>query len=213
MNPGKLIEMFQLQDKMNRAVNPDWINAGYDWSRAIYVESAELLDHIGWKWWKHQEMDLEQAQLEFVDIWHFVLSHILSAHNGDVQAATNVLLDNWTGGSSMAEEAPIQRLVEIVGSVAWLDGQVALNVLFEIAQRLELTDALLFELYVGKNALNHFRQKHGYKDGTYLKMWGGLEDNVVLSALLIENPGISYDPLMALLDEAYAEAKTTQDAN
>ena len=46
MIPGQLIEMFQLQDKMDRVINPDWINAGYDWSRAIFVESAELLDHI-----------------------------------------------------------------------------------------------------------------------------------------------------------------------
>lgn len=205
MIPGQLIEMFQLQDKMNRVINPDWINAGYDWSRAIFVESAELLDHIGWKWWKHQEMNLEQAQLEFVDIWHFVLSHVLAAHDGNVQAATLALLDGWKTGNSQAATTPLQRLVEIIGSVAGLDGQVAPNVLYEVAQRLGLSDAKLFELYVGKNALNHFRQKHGYKDGTYIKMWGGLEDNAVLSVLLAENPGISYDPLMALLDEAYAE--------
>lgn len=205
MIPGRLIEMFQLQDKMNRVINPDWINAGYDWSRAIFVESAELLDHIGWKWWKHQEMNLEQAQLEFVDIWHFVLSHILAAHDGNVQAATNALLDGWKSGG-IAQDTPLQRLVEIVGSVAGLDGQIALNVLYEIAQRLGLSDAKLFELYVGKNVLNHFRQKHGYKEGTYLKMWGGLEDNAVLSVLLAENPGISYDPLMAMLEAAYAES-------
>jgi hypothetical protein len=30
---------------------------------------------------------------------------------------------------------------------------------------------------VGKNVLNFFRQDHGYKEGTYIKVWGGREDN------------------------------------
>ncbi len=35
----------------------------------------------------------------------------------------------------------------------------------------------LYELYIGKNVLNRFRQDHGYKDGTYQKVWFGREDN------------------------------------
>ena len=31
--------------------------------------------------------------------------------------------------------------------------------------------------HVGKNVLNFFRQDHGYKAGTYQKLWGGREDN------------------------------------
>ena len=34
-------------------------------------ECSELLDHYGWKWWKHQATDLDQVKLEIVDIWHF----------------------------------------------------------------------------------------------------------------------------------------------
>jgi hypothetical protein len=30
---------------------------------------------------------------------------------------------------------------------------------------------------VGKNVLNFFRQDHGYKDGSYIKVWQGREDN------------------------------------
>jgi hypothetical protein len=206
MNPGQLIEMFQLQHKMNCAVNPDWINADYDWTRAIFVESGELLDHVGWKWWKHQELNLKQAQLEFVDIWHFALSHILAAFEGDIQAAANAVLSSWGPSQMDTENVPTPRLIEVCGSAAGMNGQVALDVMYVIAQRLELTDEMLFEMYIGKNVLNHFRQKRGYKDGTYRKMWGGLEDNEVLSVLLAENPGISYDPLMALLDAAYEES-------
>ena len=35
----------------------------------------------------------------------------------------------------------------------------------------------LYRGYVGKNTLNFFRQDHGYKDGSYVKVWHGQEDN------------------------------------
>ena len=42
----------------------------------------------------------------------------------------------------------------------------------------------LFRQYVGKNTLNFFRQDHGYKDGSYIKIWHGEEDNEVLANLV-----------------------------
>jgi len=44
----------------------------------------------------------------------------------------------------------------------------------------------LFRQYVGKNTLNFFRQDHGYKDGSYIKMWHGEEDNEILAKLVNE---------------------------
>ena len=35
-----------------------------------------------------------------------------------------------------------------------------------------------------KNVLNFFRQDHGYKSGSYIKIWHGREDNEVLSEIL-----------------------------
>jgi len=35
-----------------------------------------------------------------------------------------------------------------------------------------------------KNSLNFFRQDHGYKDGTYLKVWNGREDNEYLVEII-----------------------------
>jgi hypothetical protein len=32
--------------------------------------------------------------------------------------------------------------------------------------------------------LNFFRQDHGYKEGTYIKIWHGEEDNEVLAILV-----------------------------
>ena len=44
----------------------------------------------------------------------------------------------------------------------------------------------LYRQYVGKNVLNFFRQDHGYKDGSYIKVWDGREDNVHLVEILAE---------------------------
>jgi hypothetical protein len=42
---------------------------------------------------------------------------------------------------------------------------------------LEMDFDALYRSYVGKNVLNFFRQDHGYKDGSYIKVWQGREDN------------------------------------
>ena len=42
----------------------------------------------------------------------------------------------------------------------------------------------LVSMYVGKNVLNRFRQANGYKEGTYIKIWNGEEDNVHLTNIL-----------------------------
>ncbi len=42
----------------------------------------------------------------------------------------------------------------------------------------------LYRMYVGKNVLNFFRQDHGYKNGSYIKVWQGREDNEHLAELL-----------------------------
>ena len=59
----QLLVMLEMQDAMNSRVNPDWRQADNAWYRAIWTECAEMLDHYGWKWWKHQQPDLEQVQL------------------------------------------------------------------------------------------------------------------------------------------------------
>ena len=47
-----------------------------------------------------------------------------------------------------------------------------------------LTPEVLYQQYVGKNVLNFFRQDHGYQEGTYIKLWGGREDNEHLVEVL-----------------------------
>ena len=61
----------------------------------------------------------------------------------------------------------------------------------------------LYKLYVGKNILNQFRQDHGYKEGTYMKIWNGKEDNVTMQSILEENEEITPALLYTKLEAAY----------
>ena len=43
--------------------------------RAMQQELAELTDSVPWKWWaKYQEFDKQNARVEIVDLFHFLIS-------------------------------------------------------------------------------------------------------------------------------------------
>jgi hypothetical protein len=69
---------------------------------------------------------------------------------------------------------------------------------------LDLTS--LYRLYVGKNILNRFRQDHGYKEGHYIKVWNGEEDNVAMKRLWEEKGDMTPEELYEGLKAAYSEA-------
>jgi hypothetical protein len=56
---------------------------------------------------------------------------------------------------------------------------------------------------MGKNILNQFRQDHGYKEGIYIKVWNGEEDNVVMKRAWDENPDMTPPQLYDVLKSAY----------
>jgi len=177
----KTCVMLTLQDQMNSQVDRDWRQREREWYRAIWIECAELMDHYGgWKWWKHSTPDMPQVILEIVDIWHFGLSMRLE-QGRDNKALAQTIVQEWqTPPTALTFLAEVERLashalteqVFSVGSVA--------NLLH--ACDAEFDD--LYRNYVAKNVLNLFRQKHGYKTGSYQKIWHGREDNEVLAELL-----------------------------
>jgi hypothetical protein len=67
----------------------------------------------------------------------------------------------------------------------------------------------LYEIYVGKNVLNMFRQDNGYKEGSYSKIWNGREDNEVLADILQQmncNSESFRDDIYRALAENYPES-------
>lgn len=176
----QIAQMLSLQDAMNSRVSDTWRVNNYEWYRAIWVECAEMLDHYGWKWWKHQEIEVAQVQLELVDIFHFGLSLRLMA--GDSVEHISAQLAKEL--SEQTTETDFKIALEQLAAAAV--GQKAFNAV-AFADCMHLIDMDLNELfrqYVGKNTLNFFRQDHGYKDGTYIKVWHGKEDNEVLANIV-----------------------------
>ena len=64
----------------------------------------------------------------------------------------------------------------------------------------------LFDIYIGKNVLNKFRQDHGYKDGTYKKIWNGVEDNIIMNEILQSGVN-SVDEIYSKLEICYKNIK------
>ncbi|MCW8857728.1 MAG: dUTP diphosphatase [Kangiella sp.] len=172
--------MLEMQNAMNSKVNEQWFEKGFEWYRAIWIECAEMLEHYGWKWWKHQKPDAEQVKMELVDIFHFGLSS---------------RIDGETSFEAIAEELTNEMLEPTVKddfkeTLEVMAGQAVMYQHFDGAsfagcmQQMDMPFEELFKSYVGKNTLNFFRQDKGYKEGTYIKEWDGREDNEVLVEIL-----------------------------
>ncbi|MEX2608286.1 MAG: dUTPase [Kiritimatiellia bacterium] len=81
--PDMLQDLFDKQMSLNQriGVNPrdmtedeqvKWI---LNYTRAASQEMAELIDSVPWKWWaKYQEFDVQNAKVEVVDLFHFIIS-------------------------------------------------------------------------------------------------------------------------------------------
>ena len=100
MNRGmdKFDEIFSMQDTLNKriGVNTDgmsdedkakWV---LNYTRAMQQEMSELIDSVPWKWWaKYQEFDEQNAKVEVVDLFHFLISlaQVLGMSPEDVHEA------------------------------------------------------------------------------------------------------------------------------
>ncbi len=178
----QLLVMLDMQDAMNAHVNPDWRNAGNAWDRAIWTECAEMLDHYGWKWWKHQQPDLDQVRLELVDIMHFAMSDYLL--QGDDNEAVAARIEAELGDPRQSND--IRAAIEAMAQSTIAEQSMHFSDFANIMRLIEMDFDQLYRMYVGKNVLNFFRQDHGYRQGSYIKTWDGREDNEHLAELLLQ---------------------------
>lgn len=204
---AKLNTMAAMQDEHNQQVHPEWRTQGYAYYRAIWVECAEMLDHFGWKWWKAQAPDLEQVKLELVDIWHFALSELLRSDT--LREDMGVQLNELTpasGSATPGDAEAFRQAIEKLAADSLVSQSFSLPPFIEAMQTLPMTYDELFDLYIGKNVLNRFRQDHGYKSGEYRKLWQGREDNEhlmeILNGLSVP-PEVFADTLYQSLAERY----------
>lgn len=207
----QLNTMLDLQDHMNNKVNKDWRNAGYAWRDAIFMEASEAFAHSGYKWWKDigKDLDINQIKLEIVDIWHFIISDMMTYKSPDpkhtyfqlvsgiidlVKANEPPRLQKNTHGLQVA----LKGLINTATLPDDGDESGMGNIIADFCVVMTMLDMgwdELFKLYVSKNVLNIFRQNHGYKEGTYIKNWAGAEDNEVLTAM-VNNMDINSENFM-----------------
>ncbi len=177
-----LENMLVMQDRMNSRVHENWQAQDFEWYRAIWTECAELIEHYGYKWWKKQEADMEQVRLEVIDIWHFGLSALfgngksIETIAGEIEAE----LANFHASNLGVREATEALALHALDTRGFSPSRF-----WQLMQASGLDFDALHCAYVGKNVLNFFRQDHGYKSGTYTKIWGGREDNEHLAELVL----------------------------
>ena len=199
-----LMTMASMQEEHNSQVHPQWKEQGYEYYRAIWVECAEMLDHFGWKWWKNQEPDIDQVKLELVDIWHFALSELIKS--GQLDESLGAELANVESIDSKPEI--FRKAIESLAISSLQSRSFKMSDFTYAMQTLPMDLKELFALYVGKNVLNRFRQDHGYKEGSYRKLWAGREDNEhlieILESISVE-PEQMFDMLYQQLEQRYSQ--------
>jgi hypothetical protein len=218
--------MLKLQQELNDATNGLGWESGVtkngkliNWKRCSYLECAELIESYPWKHWKNIDAlaDYDNIKIEAVDIWHFIMSQALEEYKlgnlGNIDTLTSNIrnISNFTtfeDAHCINEDRDYYKEIEVVEKlIARLFDNSKIEILieafFDVAMQSGLNLDTLYNLYIGKNILNRFRQDNGYKDGSYIKIWNGKEDNEVMQGILESNSGISPDELYNSLDKEY----------
>ncbi len=218
-------EMLLMQQKLNDDTNSKGWEEGYNslgklinWKRCIYMECAELIDNFAWKHWKDvkKPTDYENVRIELVDIWHFILSYALEqAYSKDIDietlskeiACSHGFVKFCNEPFSPKEHSMYEVINDIEVIIHGCSGSKfelndLLTAFFRVAWKCGMSFDNLYKIYIGKNILNKFRQDHGYKEGSYKKMWNGKEDNEILAKFL-DSDKISSGDLYKKLEEFY----------
>ena len=205
-----MVAMFEMQHDLNKKIHPKWWDQGFKFHRAAWIECAELMDKIGWKWWSKQERDVAQLRMELVDIWHFLMSALmLSSPLGHSGASTRIhsaasywavhlwhhrLANGMIRSPERHLKTQVDKLAELLASNSTTESFTAFVSLVLTPGTGIKSWQELHALYIGKNVLNQFRQDKGYKEGTYPTVWpDGKEDNEHLAELIETLSGREFD--------------------
>jgi len=199
----KLTEMFAMQKQLNdNTCGPNWetglcgkTGKNIDWSNAVIVEAGELLDWLGFKHWRKQEVNLDEAKMEVIDLMHFCLSGMISHyyHKNFDECAKSVESQYLPIKKDVYRDTIAVSRDIVLASLTNNYVAAAALCIFAYESLGESFDDM-YKLYMLKNYLNLFRQEHGYNDGTYVKEWtpmfsdNKMEDNSILMHLA-ENEG------------------------
>ena len=147
----RIFNMLQMQHRMNNRVHADWISQRFEWYRAVWIECAELMDHVGYKWWKKQTPEWEQVRLEVVDIWHFGMSALFQPEQDLSDLADLIVSEVAAAGIGGAD---IHSATEALARASLETQSFSVRHFVALMQACDLSSAELYRHYVGKNVLN-----------------------------------------------------------
>lgn len=221
---NKILQMLELQQELNDATNGLGWEEGItkngkiiDWKRCAFLECAELIESYPWKHWKNinAKADMANIQIEAVDIWHFIMSQALLDYKienlGSVEDLAKKIqtLNNFHCFMEVSKpmDTNYYEQISIVENLikslfCGESTEILMQNFIEVALQSNLNLDSLYTLYIGKNILNKFRQDNGYKEGSYIKIWEGKEDNLVMQTIL-EEQNMSPKELYQALTNAY----------
>lgn len=198
MNIETLDKLTLLQDALNELITTNWkeVRTELDFMVANHQEMAELIDTavpddgkgkknaMGWKWWKgasgERTMDtvvwedlnpavVDNVKIELTDLLFFTLSQKGLGDMSDLDEVLPLNDNDWVNFMSISAMNLLQR------------PGTALQLILALAERLDFN---ITAYYVAKHTLNHIRQLTGYKDGSYVKVNDGVEDNELLHGII-----------------------------
>jgi len=223
----KLLQLHNLQNTLNNMTNgSEWTNGitnkgkQINWYNCMLLEGAEAIDSTPWKHWKAIEgkTDWENIKIEVVDIFHFLLSESIRLYgiNKSHYISNDILTSFEFNYSSSDFKIFNQEMKLFMFKVLSLDLEVGSNNVsfpelfyhfFKLLELCNMTFDEMYNLYIMKNALNKIRQDNGYKEGKYVKIWEGVEDNVYLYNLLKDQPNLVYEDILDNLQNKYNSLK------
>jgi len=223
---SKIGEMVALQDALNvKTCGKNWPEGRttngrkITWLRYIRQEIAEAIDSSDtYKHWKNLDgaVDWDNLKIEVVDIWHFIMSRGIEIAGTNIteEMCSDLLsehIEKKTGPLDYLETVEcLEGLLEVTFIRPYSIGTLIFN-FAKVMNSIHMDIDELYTLYVIKNVLNIFRQDNGYKDGTYMKVINGEEDNVHICRIFSNNNDLSFDELYAEYDKYYIANKDFQD--
>ena len=190
-------DIIKKQNELNIDIlGENWIGKKANWKYAIFQEVSELIESLNLAWWKDTNIDIKDAidyktylkytksmdtlniHIELVDIFHFLVSYYIEKYGFDV---TEELIDKYKEYAVKKHNYnTVDTKLRIFASAKHVVQTLSWKHFFQLCYFARLNYKDLYKLYIGKQVLNKFRQDYGYKHGKYNKIWGKLEDNIVM---------------------------------
>lgn len=197
-------QYMRIQDELNEFTVPEWKNVltRNNFKVAMFDEFAELLNSGSWKWWKAgNEPNKFNLQMEAIDILHFSLSIDILNKMDNRQTLPRDAVIGYGNNEHMSMvnyQNMIDHNVFISNAMSIINTESPTMAINNLFNSLGMDDELVSALYTAKSELNYIRQEDGYKDGTYVKVKDGIEDNERMKSVInefIDNKQMDLDEL------------------